>query len=122
MSVLKRAYKKIRYPLRWREFPQVIQIDTNNYCGPKYCGILCQYCYPQWKIVRKERQYAEMPIDMIELILKQAGQYGQRSMDLMDLFLNGDGLTEPRLPEIHRLSKKYLPDVPTQTFTNGIVF
>jgi len=63
-----------------------------------------------------------MPIDMIELILKQAGQYGQRSMDLMDLFLNGDGLTEPRLPEIHRLSKKYLPDVPTQTFTNGIVF
>jgi len=121
MSVWKKVYKTLQ-PCRWTRFPQVIQIDTNNFCGPEYCGILCQYCYPQWKISQGRKQHMEMPLEIIELILKQAGKYGRREMDLMDLFLNGDGLTEPRLPEIHRLSKKYLPGVPTQTFTNGILF
>ncbi len=104
----------------WTDFPRVIQVDTNNYCGPEYCGILCQYCYPQWKIVRGEREYREMPMEWIEWICKQMSMYG-RNMSFVDWFLNGDGLTEPRLPEILRMSKKYCPRLYTQTFTNGVL-
>lgn len=114
-----RLLRKLQYdPLGWREFPRVIQIDTNNHCGHKYCGILCEYCYPQWIIQRKLRKFMEMPMEWIDWILKEVKRDGQKLYSI-DMFLNGDGLTEPRLPEILGLSKLYNPRVVTQTFTNG---
>lgn len=62
-----------------------------------------------------------MPTKYIELILKQVHRYGKNDINLIDFFLNGDGLTEPRLPELNRYSKKLLPYAITQTFTNGVL-
>lgn len=61
-----------------------------------------------------------MPTNIIELILDQVGRYGKTEMDLIDFFLNGDGFTEPRLPELNKYAKKQVPNAITQTFTNGI--
>ncbi len=117
---LKKVFEKVTGERKWESFPQVIQIDTNNHCGPDWCGVYCNYCYPQWKIVRGERKYAEMPTNAVELILRQIARHGKHEMDLVDFFLNGDGFTEPRLPNFHRYSKKLLPNAITQTFTNGV--
>jgi len=116
-----RMARKILDKKRWQRFPQVIQIDTNNFCGPTFCkGTLCSYCYPQWKIKSGERKYTSMPTETIKLILDQVGRYGKTEMDLIDFFLNGDGFTEPRLPELHNYAKRRVPNAITQTFTNGI--
>lgn len=112
---------KLRYdPTGWLEFPRVIQIDTNNHCGPKHCrGTNCVYCYPTWAILHSLKQYAEMPMEDIEWILREVGRDGKKCKSI-DMFLNGDGLTEPRLSEICKLSKKQAPYVTTQTFTCGV--
>jgi MoaA/NifB/PqqE/SkfB family radical SAM enzyme len=124
MSELKRkivkGVQRVTMPKKWQSFPQVIQIDTNNHCGPTFCGIKCVYCYPQWKIADEKRRYTTMPTEYIELILRQIAKYGKSEMDLVDFFLNGDGFTEPRLPDLNHYSKVMLPDSKTQTFTNGI--
>lgn len=125
MKVLKtglRMARKLLDKKKWQRFPQVIQIDTNNHCGPAYCDVYCTYCFPAWQIMTKKRGYAEMPTNIIELILDQVGRYGKNEMDLIDFFLNGDGFTEPRLPELHKYAKKVCPDAITQTFTNGILY
>ena len=62
-----------------------------------------------------------MPTEYIEWILNQIHKYGKDDINLIDFFLNGDGLTEPRLPELNRYSKKLLPYAITQTFTNGVL-
>lgn len=108
----------IKRQMTWRDFPNVIQIDTNNHCGYKYCGIHCTYCYPQWKIAKGEWEYKEMPMEWIEWIAKQMAKYG-KNMSFVDMFLNGDALAEPRLPEILHVIKKYCPWLYTQTFTCG---
>lgn len=104
---------------RWMDFPQVIQIDTNNFCGKRFCGVNCSYCYPQWKISLGERRHTFMPTDVIELILQQIHQYGRWKVDLIDLFLNGDALTEPRLPELAEMARKYVDGAVVQSFTCG---
>lgn len=126
-----RKVRRTLKPSNWARFPQVIQIDTNNHCGRAFTktrpndlsdkGILCNYCFPQWKIERGERGYKIMPTEYIEWILNQIYRYGKNDINLIDFFLNGDGLTEPRLPELNRYSKKLLPYAITQTFTNGIL-
>lgn len=116
-SRIKRKLNRMRFR-RWRDFPCVIQIDTNNHCGPEYCGVFCEYCYPQWMIKRGKRAFQEMPMEWIKWIMEQIYMDGQK-MGLLDLFLNGDGLTEPRLPDILSLCKAYMPDLKTQTFTCG---
>jgi wyosine [tRNA(Phe)-imidazoG37] synthetase (radical SAM superfamily) len=118
---LMRKIRRTLRPSNWARFPQVIQIDTNNFCGKRFCGVNCSYCYPMWKIERGESDYKIMPTEYIELILRQIHQYGKDDMNLVDFFLNGDGLTEPRLPELHHYSKKLLPYAITQTFTNGVL-
>lgn len=120
MLKIVRNVKKLINPKKWERFPQVIQIDTNNHCGPPFCGVLCNYCYPQWKIKRGESRYAVLPTSAIELTLDQVSRYGKEEMDLIDFFLNGDGFTEPRLPELNKYAKRVCPDAVTQTFTNGI--
>lgn len=103
----------------WESFPAVIQIDTNNYCGPKYCkGELCKYCYPQREVLAGRDFHGEMRMSNIEWIFREIGRDGRR-MFFVSTFLNGDGLTEPRQQEICRLSKKYAPWLPTETFTCG---
>ena len=113
-------------PYYWSNFPLVWQIDTNNYCGPKYCGVLCEYCYPQWRIATGKNHYQEMPMHQIKWILENIGRYGGVMRDVKRAgygwgfyatFLNGDGLTERRLPEILRYGKKVAPGIDTQTFT-----
>ncbi len=111
-------HKFLRKPYWWTNFPPVIQIDTNNHCGPTYCKLFCEYCKPQDDIVRGIRKFAEMPMEWIEWILRNIATYG-KDMRFVAFFLNGDGLTEPRLHEICRLSKQYAPKLLTQTFTNG---
>jgi pyruvate-formate lyase-activating enzyme len=124
---IKNIYEKARFttshkilgqPYHWTDFPAVLQIDISNYCGGKHCGIHCEYCWPQYKIARGDWQYGEMPIEQIDWLLRQIGLYGQ-NMWFYTLFLNGDGLTDPRLPEILKLGKKYAPNVKNQTFTCG---
>jgi len=117
-----RMARKTLHKRRWQRFPQVIQIDTNNFCGKPYCSIECSYCYPQWKIAQGKRHYKIMPTNYIELIIDQIAKYGKHEMDLIDFFLNGDGFTEPRLPELNRYAKQRLPITITQTFTNGICY
>jgi hypothetical protein len=60
-----------------------------------------------------------MPMEHIEWILREVGRDGKKCRSI-DMFLNGDGLTEPRLADICHLSKKYAPYVSTQTFTCGV--
>ena len=118
----------LRKPYWWTEFPTAWQIDTNNHCGPKYSGVLCEYCWPQWKIAKGDWQYCEMPMEQIEWLLHNIDRYGNAMRDAwksrnglgyIAFFLNGDGLTEPRLPEILKLSKKIAHEIGTQTFTCG---
>lgn len=111
---------------RWADYPVAIQIDTNNHCGRKYCGIRCIACYPQWAIDMGYNEFAVMPLHEIEWIMNQTAWYSKSHQKkgvppLMALFLNGDGLTEPRLPEIAHMSKRKIPWWKTQTFTNGIL-
>lgn len=121
IELYRRLRGKLRYdPTGWTEFPRVIQIDTNNFCGPAYCrGTHCVYCFPTWAVQNGLKHYAQMPMEDIIWILKEVGRDGRKCRSL-DMFLNGDGLTEPRLTEICRLSKKYAPFVSTQTFTCGV--
>lgn len=61
-----------------------------------------------------------MPAEWIGWIIREMARDG-KNMGFVDYFLNGDGLTEPRLPEILGLSKKWCPWLRTQTFTNGVL-
>ena len=108
----------LEMPYQWTDFPCVLQIDISNYCGPKYSKIYCEYCWPQSKICSGDWKHGEMPMEQIEWLLKQIGQYG-KNMWYYTLFLNGDGLTDPRLPEILKLGKQYAPNIKNQTFTCG---
>lgn len=108
--------------MRWASHPQVIQVDTNNHCGPEKCGVFCTYCYPQWKIVTGERSFMEMPIEYIRWIIRQVSQYGKDYIGFIDYFLNGDLLTELRGHEIYAFSKMLCPWLPIQSFTNGVLF
>jgi len=119
--MLRRLFRSDKPFYKWSKFPQVIQVDTNNHCGPKHCGLLCSYCYPQWKIAQGEREYKEMPMEWIEWILHQIAKDG-RTMGFIDWFLNGDLLTELRGHEIYALSKKINPWLRTQSFTNGVLY
>jgi hypothetical protein len=103
----------------WTEFPRCIQIDTNNHCGVKYCGVQCEYCKPQRDISSGKRVYNEMPMEHIQWVIDEIGRDGTK-LRFLDLFLNGDLSTEPRLPEICRYSKKVNPHVTLQSFTNGV--
>lgn len=118
----------LRKPYYWSNFPLVLQIDTNNFCGPEHCGVFCEYCYPQWRILNRKDRYQEMPMEQIEWILRNIGKYGNEMREAAEkklgygcyaTFLNGDGLAEKRLPEILRLGKKLAPRIETQTFTCG---
>lgn len=108
----------LKKPYEWSSFPCVLQIDISNYCGLKYSHINCAYCYPQHKIACGEWKYHEMPMEQIAWLLKQIGEYG-KNMWYYTLFLNGDGLTDPRLPTILKMGKKYAPNTRNQTFTCG---
>jgi hypothetical protein len=57
-------------------------------------------------------------MEQIEWLLKQIGQYG-KNMWYYTLFLNGDGLTDKRLPEILKMGKHFAPGIKNQTFTCG---
>jgi len=105
-------------PYEWSEFPCVLQIDISNHCGTQYSKIYCEYCWPQSKIVSGDWKYGEMPMEQITWLLNQIGKYG-KNMWYYTLFLNGDGLTDPRLPEILKLGKKLAPGIKNQTFTCG---
>jgi radical SAM protein with 4Fe4S-binding SPASM domain len=111
-------HKILNKPYAWTDFPSVIQIDISNYCGPKYSKIFCEYCWPQSKICEGTWKAGEMPIDQIIWILRQIGEHG-KNMWYYTLFLNGDGLTDVRLPNILRLGKYHAPNVKNQTFTCG---
>jgi pyruvate-formate lyase-activating enzyme len=111
-------HKILGKPYYWTDFPLVFQIDISNYCGPKYSGVFCEYCWPQWKICKGDWIHGEMPMEQIDWVLQQISKYG-KDMLFYTLFLNGDGLTDPRLPEILKLGKKYSPHLPIQTFTCG---
>lgn len=102
----------------WVKFPTCIQIDTNNHCGYDYCGVMCSYCYPQYAIKRGLHEYAEMPLEWIRWIYRNIGVDGKQMYDIRP-FLNGDALTEPRLPTILKMSKTYAPWLKTLTFTCG---
>jgi len=60
----------------------------------------------------------EMPSLWMEWILKEIARDG-KTMSFIDWFLNGDALTEPRLPYILEMSKIICPWLRTQTFTCG---
>src|SRR4030043_97053 len=53
-------------PYVWTDFPPVIQISTNNYCGPEVCGVLCEYCFPQWNIARGKDYPGELSMEVLE--------------------------------------------------------
>jgi MoaA/NifB/PqqE/SkfB family radical SAM enzyme len=120
-----RVYEKMRYGLHfeqtvWTEFPRSIQIDTNNHCGKKYCGVQCEYCKPQRDIASGKRRYNEMPMEHIQWVIDEIGRDGAK-LRVLNLFLNGDLSTEPRLPEIIRYSKQVNPHLPLKSFTNGVL-
>jgi len=112
---------KKKRPRRWLDYPNVIQVDTSNKCGPQYCGILCEYCYPQHQIAKGIRPYMDMPMEGIEWIVDEMKRDG-REMGFVDWFLNGDATTDDRLPDIYRLSKQRCPWLRTQNFTNGVLY
>jgi len=125
--VLERKYRQFKRkylgePLRdYNEFPCVIQIDTNNYCGPEHCkGQYCTYCYPQWMIVRGKRRFVEMPMEWIEWIFREIKRDGAH-MSYVDTFLNGDAQKEERNHEIWKKSKRLNSWLRTQTFTCGVL-
>jgi radical SAM protein with 4Fe4S-binding SPASM domain len=103
--------------MSWRDFPTVIQIGTNNYCGYPYCGIYCSYCVPQYYIARKLDDYIEMPMLQIKWIFEQIKD---KNVGLCRLFLNGDGGRESRLSEILALGKSINPKLNMDTFTCGV--
>jgi molybdenum cofactor biosynthesis enzyme MoaA len=113
-------HKLLGKPYQWSDFPSTLQIDISNYCGFKYCGILCEYCKPQHDVITGRKKYGEMPMEQIEWICKNIQQHG-RTLRLCDIFLNGDGLTDLRTPEILKLVKHYAPWAATKTFTNGVL-
>jgi len=112
------SHKLLKRPYFWTDYPTVVQIDTTNHCGKKYCDVICEYCQPQWKIAQGDWKYGEMSMEMIEWILRDIGKYG-KNMTYIMMFLNGDGLTDLRYPEILGYAKRVAPSVPTQTFTCG---
>lgn len=125
---LKIKHNILHKPYYWSEFPRCIQIDISNYCGPKYSGILCSYCHPQHQIACGKDRYCEMPLEWIEYIIRQFHKYGSRKptdpyksacAEFLAFFLNGDGLTDPRLPDICKLQKRIAPWLTNQTFTCG---
>ncbi len=118
---LKSLFRKIVPEYRWAKFPQVIQVDTSNLCGKNVCGIQCTYCFPMWQVANKVRGYKLMPMEWIEWIIDQVRLYGKGHMGFIDYFLNGDALTDLRLPKIYRISKRECPWLPTTNFTNGIL-
>lgn len=70
-----------------------------------------------------------MPLEWIEWIQRNIRNYGKvdekvpegrTPKNFVAYFLNGDGLTEPRLPEILNMHKSLMPDMWTQTFTCGV--
>ena len=112
----------------WSDFPRCIQIDISNYCGQKYSGIMCEYCFPQHSIACGKDTYSEMPLKWIEWIILQFNKYGSGKpsdpyksacAEFVTFFLNGDGLTDPRLPEVAKMQKKLAPWLNNQTFTCG---
>ena len=104
-------------PFHYTDFPATLQLDLNNHCGMRYCGLNCIYCWPQNQIKMGKVPYAEMPMDVVEWVFKDMARYGQHMWFWCD-FLNGDGL-DPGLPAIRKLGKKYAPFVKSQTFTCG---
>lgn len=115
-------------PYYWARFPLVVQFDTNNYCGPKYCGILCEYCTPQRLILQGKMRHAEMPLDQIKWILRQIAMHSQELHEARKYgfgyyapFLYGEVLTDPRLPEILNLGKQYMPSITNNLFTSGVL-
>src|SRR4030042_6652427 len=101
-------------PYVWTDFPPVIQISTNNYCGPGVCGVLCEYCFPQWHIARGKDYPGELSMEVLEWIFRNIGRYG-RGMWYYSFFLDNDGLADLRNPEIFKLARQLAPDVPNET-------
>ncbi|MGF3522647.1 MAG: hypothetical protein ACQXXJ_06080 [Candidatus Bathyarchaeia archaeon] len=115
-------------PYYWTDFPKCIQIDISNFCGQSYSGVCCEYCFPQHEIAAGRDCYTAMPEEWVEYIIRQFHKYGSRKpsdpyksgiAEFVTFFLNGDGETDPRLPDIARMSKRIAPWLTTQTFTCG---
>lgn len=104
-------------PYHWTDFPNVIQLDLNNHCGTKFCGVFCTYCRPQSDILKGIKRYAEMPDAVLDWILRDVSEYG-RNMSFICDFLDGDGLS-PLLPDKRARIKKAAPWLKVQTFTCG---
>lgn len=104
-------------PYAWSDFPSVIQLDLDNRCGPKVCGLMCCYCRPQRDVLKGLKQHQEMSNEVLDWVLKDVAKYG-RGMDYVADFLDGDGLNSS-LPEKRRVIKKAVPWVKLQTFTCG---
>lgn len=145
MSIIKKSLRKIGVtkenyafkikhqllgqPYSWTNFPKCVQIDISNYCGIKYSGILCSYCFPQHEIASGHDSYRKMPVEWIEWIIKQFHKYGSRKpsdpyktqglSEYVTYFLNGDGETDERLPAIAKMGKRIAPWLTNQTFSCG---
>ena len=87
---------------------QYLQLETSNICNMK-----CEYCFSQ----NLDHERGQMSIEDIEQVLKQIGH---RPMNDIRPFLNGDPLTEVRLPEILKLIKTYT-GARTCIYTNGTI-
>jgi pyruvate-formate lyase-activating enzyme len=110
-------HRLLQEPYHWTDFPKVIQLDLNNHCGQRYCGVHCVYCRPMSDVQKGIKQYTEMSDEVLDWVLKDVSRYG-REMDFICDFLEGDGL-DPSLPEKRQRIKKAAPWLKVQTFTCG---
>jgi hypothetical protein len=97
----------------WTDFPNGIQLDLDN-----SCNAFCVYCRPQRDIKSGCKKPAQMPLEILDWVLKDIAIYGRDKLQYLTDFLDGDGLNIS-LPEKRRHIKKAVPWVQLQTFTNA---
>lgn len=96
-KLLSRVQRRIKfgYGPSWVYGPQVLQLDTHNFCNEA-----CGYCNVEFLCAGK---HGRMSLGVAERALREVGSYVKH----VKLFLNGDPLLENRMPELASLARRY---------------
>jgi MoaA/NifB/PqqE/SkfB family radical SAM enzyme len=109
LSRLRRRFK-IGFKPAWLQGPQVLQLDTHNFCNEK-----CKYCNVEFL---SNGKHGFMSLD----VAQQAVMEVKDVVRHVKLFLNGDALLEKRLGEFSAMVKEINPEINVIIFTNGAQF
>lgn len=104
-----RSYTYFHGHPKWTEAPISLQIDTQNGCNLK-----CTYCNTQNQYVK---QAQSLSTETIQQVLDEVKANGWK-LSYVLLYMNGDGLSEPRLKDLAHRVKQTL-GCKVVVYTNG---